>query len=796
MAPFVPPEPPLEPDDPTPPPALTTPLPPPEVGEGSPWAPIDAENRDRILDWWRMWFRRVFFPWIKAWGDYWAAQWARIIDYLNEWLDYAGEYIELHAVAGYSWRKTDTPLNATGTTTVELIPYDQYRPILIGDLVSDTSEESRYGQVSALVDDTHAVVTTLGSLRGLEGLSWWVTATDITTDPTTVVLEPADDPNRQPQLGDLVSDQSITIVYGQVVEVIDDTHVSVSPIGSLRGLAGFGWWTTETAIAHAGTTAVVLTAGNRSPQINDLVVDNSSSHAYGVVTVVTDDTHVTVAYAGTLQGPQGDPGGGVESVVAGTNVTVDSTDPANPIVSATNGGGVVETIVAGTNITVDDTDPANPVVSASGGGGSGIVESIVAGDNIGVDSTDPANPIVSATGVVESVVAGSRISVDSTDPANPIVGTANGIPLNVYTTAGRPDALVNGDAYFDSDLLIPVWSYGGVWRDSEGTPVEDPVDVDIDVVSNVGGTTPTLVSLTPIADADPFFDVIQDRGVAYGGDWYIPYADVGFEATTHIMDKFDGSTMTPVNLSGITLKTYNQYAGMWVEGGAIHIVFTTASSDFPVTDPETIHVTYDGSSFTQVAVTPALAALDTRYVLRSSTGYYLDSGWTSDLASVAPSALDSVGTVNYPQVIGSSLYQWGSSGTPGMYEFPGTGTATRFDDIDDVIGNAPCADSNGIGKACIVYAASGHQVYTGPSSPTEATNGLQWIAGGGGSTDSDSIYICDPADPLGDHVEFTIGITGGPGIRYTAYFGGHAYILLADADENTYMAKVAVSVGA
>jgi hypothetical protein len=31
--------------------------------------------------------------------------------------------------------------------------------------------------------------------------------------------------------------------------------------------------------------------------------------------------------------------------------------------------GVVETIVAGTGITVDDTDPANPVVTATGGGG-------------------------------------------------------------------------------------------------------------------------------------------------------------------------------------------------------------------------------------------------------------------------------------------------------------------------------------------------------------------------------------------------------------------------------------------
>lgn len=35
------------------------------------------------------------------------------------------------------------------------------------------------------------------------------------------------------------------------------------------------------------------------------------------------------------------------------------------------GGGIVETIIAGTGITVDDTDPANPIISASGGGGGG-----------------------------------------------------------------------------------------------------------------------------------------------------------------------------------------------------------------------------------------------------------------------------------------------------------------------------------------------------------------------------------------------------------------------------------------
>ena len=65
----------------------------------------------------------------------------------------------------------------------------------------------------------------------------------------------------------------------------------------------------------------------------------------------------------------GDPPFSVQSVVAGANITVDATDPANPIVAGPAPGGRVDSVVAGTNVTVDNTDPANPIVSASGGGG-------------------------------------------------------------------------------------------------------------------------------------------------------------------------------------------------------------------------------------------------------------------------------------------------------------------------------------------------------------------------------------------------------------------------------------------
>jgi hypothetical protein len=58
------------------------------------------------------------------------------------------------------------------------------------------------------------------------------------------------------------------------------------------------------------------------------------------------------------------PDTGVASVVAGTNVTVDATDPANPVINVPD-VGIVDSIVAGTGIGVDDTDPANPIVNVT-----------------------------------------------------------------------------------------------------------------------------------------------------------------------------------------------------------------------------------------------------------------------------------------------------------------------------------------------------------------------------------------------------------------------------------------------
>lgn len=118
------------------------------------------------------------------------------------------------------------------------------------------------------------------------------------------------------------------------------------------------------------------------------------------------------ATAGKWVPDVGGGGGGIESIVAGTGIDVDATDPLNPVValdaasiaSLALADSAVQSIIAGANIIVDDTDPQNPVVSASGGsGGSPSIASIAA-------ETLPAKSFVTMTSI-------GAVLADASEPA-------------------------------------------------------------------------------------------------------------------------------------------------------------------------------------------------------------------------------------------------------------------------------------------------------------------------------------------------------------------------------------------
>jgi len=62
-----------------------------------------------------------------------------------------------------------------------------------------------------------------------------------------------------------------------------------------------------------------------------------------------------------------------------------------------------------------------------GGGGSGSVVGVTGTSPITVDNTDPTNPVVGETGLVESVTGIAPIAVNNADPANPIVSVSGTI---------------------------------------------------------------------------------------------------------------------------------------------------------------------------------------------------------------------------------------------------------------------------------------------------------------------------------------------------------------------------------
>lgn len=83
-----------------------------------------------------------------------------------------------------------------------------------------------------------------------------------------------------------------------------------------------------------------------------------------------------------------------------------------------------------------------------GGGGGGQVNSVVAGTGISVDNTDPVNPVVSATGTgITSIPTGQMVYVDQTygSDSGPTIGLRNRFDRPFLTPEAAEAAAIAGD---------------------------------------------------------------------------------------------------------------------------------------------------------------------------------------------------------------------------------------------------------------------------------------------------------------------------------------------------------------
>lgn len=187
---------------------------------------------------------------------------------------------------------------------------------------------------------------------------------------------------------------------------------------------------------------------------------------------------------------------------------------ANGSEGADGAPGVVEAIIAGANVTVDATDPANPIVSASGGGGSGTVESVTATDaTITVDNTDPANPTIAVTAgafatATQGATADSAVqpgdltavatSGDYADlSGTPSLGTAAGHAATDFATAAQG---AEADSAVQPGDLATV-ATTGAYADLTGKPTLGTAAAAATTDFDVAGAADAKV-IDSIADAD------------------------------------------------------------------------------------------------------------------------------------------------------------------------------------------------------------------------------------------------------------------------------------------------------
>jgi len=112
--------------------------------------------------------------------------------------------------------------------------------------------------------------------------------------------------------------------------------------------------------------------------------------------------------------------------VDGTTITGDGT-VGNPLIAiGGGGGGGIESIVAGDNITVDNTDPLNPIVSASGGGSSALFPN-------GIEFVNSSRDFLSSDAGKRIFIQGENVSITMPE-ANPFaVGDYVGIIAQDYS---------------------------------------------------------------------------------------------------------------------------------------------------------------------------------------------------------------------------------------------------------------------------------------------------------------------------------------------------------------------------
>lgn len=190
------------------------------------------------------------------------------------------------------------------------------------------------------------------------------------------------------------------------------------------------------------------------PPVGDTIDANALNAA---VEVETDLARVfqRVEEGRWVSFPSGEGGGGIESIVAGAGISVDNTDPDNPVVSNTG----VLSVSAGSNVTITGT-AQNPIINSSNPGGTVTAVSVASANGFAGSSSGGATPqLTLSTTVNAPILAGNGTAIAaatttgtgttavlSASPALTGTPTAPTAAVDTNTTQLATTAMVLGQA--------------------------------------------------------------------------------------------------------------------------------------------------------------------------------------------------------------------------------------------------------------------------------------------------------------------------------------------------------------
>lgn len=289
-------------------------------------------------------------------------------------------------------------------------------------------------------------------------------------------------------------------------------------------------------------------------------------------------------------GPQG-PAGVVQSVVAGTNVTVDNSDPANPIISASGGGGgggAVDSVNGQTGVVVLDQDDIAD--GSTYKQYSNTEKTKLAGIETSADVTDAGN--------VGSSIHGSSAKTTPVDADTiPLIDSASSNVLKKVTWA---NIKATAKAYFDTLYASITHNHDDRYYTESETDTlltgkantsHTHAQSDItNLTTDLSNKQPLDSDLTAIAGLSPSNDdVIQRKSGAWinrtiaqlKADFSLSKSDVGLSNVDNTSDAnkpVSTATQTALNLKA------NDSAVVHITGDETIAGLKTFSSDVSVPD--------------------------------------------------------------------------------------------------------------------------------------------------------------------------------------------------------------------